>query len=75
MSMKCPNCGTSLGCSCQQRVAGDGTSCCSQCVTAYNIAHPVAKPAVKPKPSVNLKQPNTAPTDVTVVYKGPGHQV
>lgn len=75
MAIKCPNCGTSLGCACQQRVANDGTSCCSNCVAAYNVQHPVAKPAViKPKPSPAPSFGNP-PSEVTVVYRGPGHQV
>jgi hypothetical protein len=34
--MKCNNCGKNLSCGCKKRVAKDGTSCCSSCVTVYN---------------------------------------
>lgn len=34
MSM-CPNCGTSMGCSCQRRVASNGAAVCANCITAY----------------------------------------
>lgn len=33
--MKCSNCGSSIGCSCQQRTASDGKRCCSKCIMAY----------------------------------------
>ena len=31
----CPNCQTTLGCSCKLRVASDGTRCCASCLAAY----------------------------------------
>lgn len=33
---KCKNCGTKITCGCQKRVAKDGTSCCTKCVSTYN---------------------------------------
>jgi hypothetical protein len=32
---KCSNCGTRITCGCQKRVAKDGTSCCTKCVSKY----------------------------------------
>ena len=39
--MKCNNCQTTLSCGCQQRIASDGASVCSNCLTNYetNIAN------------------------------------
>lgn len=34
--MNCKNCGKTLSCGCKKRVASDGTSCCQDCVQAYN---------------------------------------
>jgi hypothetical protein len=34
--MKCTNCGNNLSCGCKKRVAQDGTSCCTECIAAYN---------------------------------------
>jgi hypothetical protein len=48
--MKCANCGNKLSCSCQQRTASNGKSCCSQCITAYEAS-------LKP----NLTQENQGP--------------
>jgi hypothetical protein len=31
----CPNCGTTLSCGCQKRVATDGSLCCDQCIQKY----------------------------------------
>ncbi len=61
----CNNCGSRLSCGCQRRTAKDGKACCSGCVAAYNV-------------SIKLKQEsttNTAPTNVTTKYKGPGMQI
>lgn len=33
--MNCANCRAKMTCSCQQRVATDGKSVCSNCITAY----------------------------------------
>ena len=33
--MKCTNCETKLSCSCQQRIASDGKSVCSNCIAVY----------------------------------------
>lgn len=34
---KCPNCQKQLSCSCQIRVATDGTKVCSSCITTYEV--------------------------------------
>jgi len=70
----CSNCKASFGCSCQIRIAANGTSCCSACVAAYNAKHPVAKPAIKAKENI-ITLENTTPSNVTIFYRGPGHQV
>jgi hypothetical protein len=31
----CPNCGTTLSCGCQKRVASNGALCCDQCIQPY----------------------------------------
>ena len=33
--MNCPNCGVEITCSCQRRIASDGTACCEKCVMGY----------------------------------------
>lgn len=33
---KCANCGRTLGCLCQRRIAKDGNECCKYCITEYN---------------------------------------
>jgi hypothetical protein len=33
--MTCANCGATLTCGCQKKVASDGKLCCSKCVTSY----------------------------------------
>jgi len=35
MSAICPNCGTSLSCSCKLRTASDGNQCCTKCLEQY----------------------------------------
>lgn len=64
--MKCSNCGKSLGCGCQKRVASNGTSCCSTCLAVYEAGLMAVKTAIP----IN----KIAPTDVKVLYKGPGKQ-
>lgn len=61
------NCGTSMGCSCQRRVASDGKSCCSSCISAYEV-NLKNKITVTPNPT---KPNSTAPTNVNVFYKAP----
>lgn len=60
----CLNCGTSLGCSCQKRVASDGKSVCANCISAYEkkIVNTIA---------VQKPSSSTAPTNVNVFYKAP----
>jgi len=33
--MQCQNCKTTLGCSCQQRIASDGRPTCTSCLQKY----------------------------------------
>lgn len=35
--MNCPNCGKSLSCGCQKRVASDGKQVCTSCIGAYEV--------------------------------------
>ncbi len=35
--MKCPNCGNTLTCGCQKRVASDGAQVCTSCIASYEI--------------------------------------
>lgn len=63
----CQNCGTKMGCSCQRRVATDGKSCCSTCISAYEVNLKNKNIALtQPKPNNS-----TAPTNVNVFYKAP----
>lgn len=59
----CLNCGVSMGCSCQRRVASDGKSVCGSCVTAYE----------KKIKDTSVQKPtnSTAPSNVNVFYKAP----
>lgn len=62
--MKClnPKCGATLGCTCKIRKASDGQSCCSVCIGTYEAS---------------IKKGNAVPqqpTNVKVVYDGPGKQ-
>ena len=60
----CLNCGSSLGCSCQKRVASDGKSVCANCITAYEV-NLKKKTQTPPKPN------STTPTNVSVSYNAP----
>lgn len=57
MSAICPNCKTSLGCSCQRRQASNGASVCTMCIATYE--------------STLNKQKTQAPSNVTVLYNPP----
>jgi hypothetical protein len=35
MGEACPNCGATLHCGCQKRVASDGSLCCDGCIQGY----------------------------------------
>lgn len=35
--MTCNNCGATLTCGCQKRGASDGKSCCTTCITKYEM--------------------------------------
>lgn len=61
MSSSCPNCKAKLSCGCQKRTASNGASVCTMCLTSYenNL-------------KVNSKTVGTSPSNVTVLYKGPG---
>lgn len=68
--MKCNNCGSVLSCTCERLVAADGTSCCKTCIGSYN--------ALNPKNNKQTQRPksasNTTPSNVSVIYRGPGVQ-
>jgi len=53
-----------MGCSCQRRVASDGKTCCSSCISAYELN-------LQKKITVTPKSSSTAPTNVNVFYKAP----
>ena len=59
----CLNCGVSMGCSCQRRVASDGKSVCGTCMAEYEKK---IKGTAVQKPTNS-----TAPTNVNVFYKAP----
>lgn len=67
--MRCPNCNTKHGCSCQARKASDGKACCSVCIKGYELSIG-NKNASKPK--TGKVDP---PSNVQVFYKGPGVQM
>lgn len=67
--MRCPNCNTKHGCSCQARKASDGKACCSVCIRGYELSIGSA-----PKKS-SAPTADNAPTGVKVFYKGPGVQM
>ena len=33
--MTCTNCGATLSCGCQRKIASDNTVCCDQCIKTY----------------------------------------
>lgn len=39
----CTNCGTTITCGCQQRVASNGKKVCANCITAYEQQLKLAK--------------------------------
>lgn len=41
--MKCLNCGATLTCGCQKRIASNGQSCCVSCVSSYENALVIKK--------------------------------
>lgn len=60
----CSNCNTHLSCSCQRRVASDGTLCCDNCVEIHERKliqpTPSPAPAVKKEPiKVSIKTIDT----------------
>lgn len=46
----CPNCGTTITCGCQDKVANDGKRVCSKCVSFYNQS------LVQPPPPATFDQ-------------------
>lgn len=36
--MKCPNCNSSMTCSCQKKIASDGKKVCSNCISKYEAS-------------------------------------
>lgn len=45
MAEPCSNCGATLSCGCQKRVASDGKLCCDNCIQQYE-QHLVAIKAI-----------------------------
>lgn len=43
----CPNCGSTITCGCQDRVASNGRQCCSSCITLYEQQIAAAKAAIQ----------------------------
>lgn len=60
MSATCPNCKSKLSCGCQKRTASDGATVCTICKASYEA-----------KLKNIVKSPN-APSNVKVLYNGPG---
>ena len=71
MAATCPNCKKRLGCSCQLKKANDGTQCCTNCVGKYNLTKTSAKKSEGSKEETT----GDAPSNVEVIYNGPGKQV
>ncbi len=65
--MICNNCKAKLGCGCQKRVASDKTQCCSNCIAVYESG-------LVQKKNIQTGSNAQAPTNVKVVYNGPGKQ-
>lgn len=63
--MNCSNCKAVLSCGCKVRKASNGTSCCTACITSYEAGL---------KAKTNFPGAPDAPTNVKVVYNGPGVQ-
>lgn len=42
----CPNCGTTITCGCQDRVASNGKQCCQSCISFYEQQLSAAKQAI-----------------------------
>ena len=63
--MRCGNCNTKHGCSCQARTASDGKKCCSICLPGYEKS--IGNNTVAQPKSGNQ---NMAPGNVKVFYKG-----
>lgn len=56
--MNCPNCGTTLTCSCQRKIASDGTQCCSSCVAIYESKKRAKKAEAKQEDSEPITSTN-----------------
>lgn len=65
--MICSNCKTKLSCGCQQRVASNGASVCSNCISSYEIhlASLKTKNAVVNNPETARIRQETKPTNVS----------
>ena len=50
--MNCLNCNMKLSCGCQKRVATDGKSVCSSCISAYENKIKIVKNIQPPNPNV-----------------------
>lgn len=71
MSIICTNCKNQLSCGCQKRAASDGRAVCTTCIAPYEAKIKNLKFVPPPIPPANGV---TVPTNVTVLYKGPGKQ-
>lgn len=49
----CPNCGATITCGCQDRVASNGKQCCSNCVALYEQQIAAAKAAIQNNTTLN----------------------
>lgn len=63
--MKCQNCSAILGCSCNIRIASDGTSCCTSCIQSYSMNQ--SNTVITGKPASNNHQ-GTAPEIISITY-------
>lgn len=65
MAVLCMNCKAKLSCGCQKRTASNGASVCTNCITAYETA-------LSRNRTLSTPSSGTAPSNVTVMYNGPG---
>lgn len=60
MAAICQNCQKSIECSCQRRVASDGKSCCTNCLSTYEFK-------LKSGKDTNFLPPQIGPKNVTII--------
>lgn len=59
---QCLNCKANIGCGCNKRVASDGTSCCNNCLAAYES---------RIRPTQQVSNPSTSsvpPPKINAIY-------